>query len=109
MSNTALSPFVNVFGLAPGCVYPSMTIEEARLGNALYKEIVFTVTLLVGGIANWIVTGGVLVFAALIASRNEPAPLSFALVTVMIVAANRPAGSGTRHKKASTVPSVIQQ
>jgi hypothetical protein len=41
---------------------------------------------LVGKIANWMVIGGALVSADVIASRREPGPLSLVLVTLMTVA-----------------------
>src|SRR6266404_4795930 len=71
MSSTALSPMVSVLGLAPDCVYPSMTTAAVIVGRSVAGVIVCTPD---PGMLNWIrlvvFVGGGFALDALIACRN---------------------------------------
>src|ERR1043166_259030 len=77
---TALRPMVVglVFGLDPGCVYPSITTGWVIVGRTVSGLIVWTP---VPGMLKLMVPPP-MEFASVIACRNEPVPLSLVFVTV---------------------------
>ena len=80
-----------MLSLAPGWLYPSIVTASVIAGSGVSGEIVCTPE---PGMLNVIVSAPAVPFAATIASRREPAPVSFVFVT----RANDPGAAGTRLK-----------
>src|SRR5687768_9343246 len=83
----ALAPLIAMIGvpLKPGCVVPSITTGSLMIGREDVGAIVMIPSLL-GGILKVMVCVPEALLESMIACRNEPAPLSFVLVTVKVVA-----------------------
>ena len=102
ISRTALLPTASVFGLAPGCVYPSTVMACVIRGRSVTGRIVWGPA---PGMSNWIVPPPFVAFAASIAARREPAPPSAVVVTVNVdwARAGTASSSTVRVRKARMV------